>query len=482
MATVDRTAAPDIQRQELAYTTLDSEVRIDSLPVEGSLPGWLTGTLLRTGPAKFEVGDRPVRHLFDGLAMLHSFSFDGERVGYANRYLESRAYRAASERGQIEYREFATDPCRSIFRRVTSMFSPNATDNGNVNVTRIGDQFVALTETPMPVAFDPRTLDTLGVAYSPPGRGGRHTSAHPHFDPLRKEALTYQVHFGPRSSYRLYAVRDGRSHRQIGSLTTKEPSYLHSLGMTERFLVLFLQPLVVNPLDLAFGGRPFIENYRWEPERGTQIAVFDRHSCELAGTWETEPMFVFHHVNAFERDGELVLDVAAFDDAGIIEALYMENLRRGGLDIPAAELRRYTVPLGNGSAVQRETLVPESMELPRINYGRVNGRPYRYAYGVGRKDAGGPADAQLVKADVESRESLTWHEQDCFPGEPVFVEAPEAESEDDGVVLSPVLDGRSGRSFMLVLDAKSFTERARAEVPHHIPFHFHGSFFSSVEP
>src|SRR3954447_21016897 len=188
MATVEQTTAAATRGQELAYTTLDSEVRIDSLPVEGSLPMWLTGTLLRTGPAKFEVGGHSLRHLFDGLAMLHSFSFDGERVSYANRFLESHAYRAASERGRVEYQEFATDPCRSIFRRVSSMFSPKVTDNGNVNVTRIGEQFVALTETPMPVAFDPQTLETLGVAYSPPGSGGRHTSAHPHYDPVRKEA------------------------------------------------------------------------------------------------------------------------------------------------------------------------------------------------------------------------------------------------------------------------------------------------------
>ena len=35
-------------------------------------------------------------------------------------------------------------------------------------------------------------------------------------------------------------------------------------------------------------------------------------------------------------------------------------------------------------------------------------------------------------------------------------------------------------SFLLVLDAESFAERARAEVPHHIPFGFHGQFFGSL--
>ena len=33
------------------------------------------------------------------------------------------------------------------------------------------------------------------------------------------------------------------------------------------------------------------------------------------------------------------------------------------------------------------------------------------------------------------------------------------------------------RSFLLILDAQTFTEVARAEAPHHIPFGFHGHFF-----
>ena len=33
--------------------------------------------------------------------------------------------------------QFATDPCRSIFKRVASIFDPRITDNGNVNVSRM---------------------------------------------------------------------------------------------------------------------------------------------------------------------------------------------------------------------------------------------------------------------------------------------------------------------------------------------------------
>jgi beta,beta-carotene 9',10'-dioxygenase len=83
---------------------------------------------------------------------------------------------------------------------------------------------------------------------------------------------------------------------------------------------------------------------------------------------------------------------------------------------------------------------------------------------------------RIVKADVERRESSEWSEAGRYPGEPVFVAAPEARDEDDGVLLSVVFDGERGNSFLLVLDARDLTELARAEVPHHIPYGFHGQF------
>jgi len=63
------------------------------------------------------------------------------------------------------------------------------------------------------------------------------------------------------------------------------------------------------------------------------------------------------------------------------------------------------------------------------------------------------------------------------PGEPVFVPAPHDSDEDKRVVLSVVLDPGAERSFLVVLDAESFAEWTRAEVPHAIPFGFHGQFF-----
>jgi beta,beta-carotene 9',10'-dioxygenase len=461
------------------FASLDSEVELDSLPVEGEIPAWLSGTLLRNGPAKFEAGERALRHWFDGQAMLHRFSFDDGRVAYANRYLRTEAYREV-EAGRISYSEFATDPCRSLFKRMATMFRPRLSDNCNVNLARLGDEYIAMTETPLPVAFDPETLEALGVAYKPPGI---HATAHPHHDPDRGELVAYVTHFGPRSEYRLYAQKDRSRQRSIGSLRVAEPSYMHSFALTERYAVLVAFPLVVNPLRLGLGGRPFIENYRWKPELGTKLLVFEREDGSLRGTYEAQPRFSFHHVNAFERGEELVLDLVAYDDAAIVDALYLDRLRAGAPPEAAeGRLLRYRVGLESGTVAEEE-LSDAALELPRIDYRERNSRPYRFVYGAGvhRDGSDEPADFidQLVKVDVKSGEAKTWWEPRSYPGEPVFVPSPRPDrDEDDGVLLSVVLDGGSANSYLLVLDAATMEEVGRARVPHHIPFGFHGQYFS----
>src|SRR5436305_1981881 len=215
------------------FDSLEAEINLDSLPVRGELPPWLQGSLLRTGPAKWEVGEQTMRHWFDGLAMLHRFSFAGGQVSYANRFLETRAYRAAREQGRIAYSEFATDPCRSLFQRVTAMFSPKISDNANVNLVKLGERFIAMTETPIPVQFDPDTLAAAGVAYRAPGML---TTAHPHMDRASKGMLNYAAKLGPRSSYRFFLLRpDGATPEVTGSLPVRAPAYLPSSGRTARW-------------------------------------------------------------------------------------------------------------------------------------------------------------------------------------------------------------------------------------------------------
>jgi beta,beta-carotene 9',10'-dioxygenase len=117
--------------------------------------------------------------------------------------------------------------------------------------------------------------------------------------------------------------------------------------------------------------------------------------------------------------------------------------------------------------------------LPRIHYRRCAGLQYRYVYAAGNAVPGHFLDT-LVKVDLAQNATSAWYEEGCYPGEPVFVATPEAAAEDDGVILSVVLDAKKAASFLLILDAASFREVARAEVSHHIPFGFHGNYFAET--
>jgi beta,beta-carotene 9',10'-dioxygenase len=472
-ATTAKTSAPPYMK---GFETLEEESTIDGLELEGELPQWLSGSLLRTGPAAFEAGEQSYRHWFDGLTMLHRFSFGDGNVSYGNRYLRGKTWKKVEETGRIPYPEFATDPCRSVFKRIQSMFSPEFGDNANINVVRLGERFLTMTEAPISVQFDPRTLEAAGVPFMPPGMV---TTAHPHLDRATKGMLNYAAKLGPRNQYRFFHLApDADEPKVFARIPVKRPGYVHSFGLTEHYIVFAEFPWVVNPIDFAISGRPYAENYKWEPERGTRFFLIDRTTGEASEPIITDPFFAFHHLNAYEdADGTVVVDIQTYEDASIVEQFYLEKIRREGVDLPVAELRRFRIDRERTS-ISHEALIDTPFELGRINYGRCNERSYRYAWGVSA-----PPHTwmdRIVKADVVERSHIEWHEPGMYPGEPVFVAEPGADAEDAGVVLSIVLDSERETSFLLVLDAADLSEVARAIVPHHIPFHFHGAHTNVV--
>jgi carotenoid cleavage dioxygenase-like enzyme len=461
------------------FEDLRQEIHRPTLPTTGDLPGWLTGTLIRNGPAQFEVGDQAYNHWFDGHAMLHAFKIGGGSVAYRNRFLESQSRTEALAQGEIVRSEFATDPCMSIFGRVMSLFRPNhptPTDNASINVARLGDAHMALTATPLPIAFDPDTLETAGVVEYDDEVGADTSTAHPYVEPASGRTLTQMLSFGRQSQYIVgYIDPEGPAREPIARLDVDKPSYMHSFGMTERHVILSEWPLVVDPLSLLAQGKPFIRNFEWEPERGVRFHVLRKRDGSTVATCRAEAAFAFHHVNAFEQDGEILCDVVAHPDASVIEDYFLDRLRGPEPTSGTGHLRRYRLPLEGGPATP-ERLSEEPLELPRIHEAQARAQSYDYVYGIGERRPGQFSD-QLVKIDVKAGTANTWREDGTCPGEPVFVPSPSATSEDEGVVLSVVLDPEAERSFLLVLDAESFAERARAEVPHAIPHGFHGQFF-----
>lgn len=455
---------------------VQDEVVNQPLPVSGQIPNWLSGTLVRNGPVNVSVNGKSNSHWFDGLAMLHAFSFADGAVRYSNKFLRTDAYQKVFEEGSICYEGFAADPCRSVFKDFLTYFIPHTeVQNANINVAKIADTYFALTEVPLPVKFDRETLDTLGVFnyedQLPKDRCWE--SAHPHHD---GKLWNYLINFGRKSHYVLYCIEKGQLERKvIAEVEVEQPSYMHSFSVTENYIILTEYPFVVQPYDLIVGKKAFIKNFKWEPERGTRFVVVNKKDGKVQGTYVTRPFFSFHHGNAFEKEGKIYFDIVTYDDALIItgESFYFND----ATEEPAYRLERFVLSLDTG-AITSSVVLAEPNEFPRINE-KYDGKPYSFLYSVGFEDKikRNPLSCKLYKTNTTTRQVVVWQEEGCYPGEPVFVEAPGARAEDDGVVLAVVTHANEGNSFLLVLDAKTFKELGRATAPHLIPSGLHGQYF-----
>ena len=375
------------------------------------------------------------------------------------------AWRGRQATGEMQYSEFATDPCRSLFRRVASMFEPAPGANGAVT-SRVGDEFLATTESP-PRRFDPETRSHPRRGDEPPG------TLRPRIPTTTRRAgsaLTSTPTSSPGSRTRFDAAAPAARAGVIAK-RGRDPGYMHSFG-AQRALRRPLRAAVRRgPAVFSSPARkPIIENYRWE---GTQPSRFHRRRPRAAGlraTVEMDPFFVFHHVNANER-GAPHLDLCAHEDSPIIDALYLERLRKAEQRIPRVRVRRIEwarpAHVATARPLRRRLRAAANQLRPR-----QPARPPLCLRGLGRRTPASRSRASSSSStptratlDVARPAATPASRCSCRPG---------ARREDDGVVLSVVLDAGRGTSFLLVLDAPTLEERARAAVPHHIPFGFHG--------
>ena len=227
----------------------------------------------------------------------------------------------------------------------------------------------------MPLRFAPDTLKALGVFAYGEALKGQVSTAHPHYDAKRACHYNYIADFGLKSVYRLCRIADDGTQAEVAAIPVERPAYMHSFGMSADHLILTEFPLVVNPIDLRLSGKPFIQNYRWEAERGLVFHVVEKDTGRLLRTAKADASFAFHHVNAFADGDGLAVDAVTYPDATIIDQLYLARLRAGTPITAIGKLTRFHVPLASEAPVTRCTLADLPFELPRINYGR----PRRHA-------------------------------------------------------------------------------------------------------
>ncbi|KAF8963068.1 hypothetical protein BGZ46_001046 [Entomortierella lignicola] len=520
------------------------------LTVIGTIPPWLEGALYRSGPGAYDLKsasgkDIKIQHWFDGLAMLHRYEIQkGGKVTYRSRYTSNDLRERYQKVEAIDGVTFCQrDPCKTIFQKFFTTFKmaamgapPMGGTNTNVAViptpnfpgfmedpnakkkhTKGPKNLVMTTDGNALQELDPITLEPLRLfsygAIDDSLFSSNLAPAHPCVDPETGEYFTVLLTFGPTALYKVVRIRQsikGAGHEPdlhiLAEIKSPRPTYMHSFCMTKRYVVVchWQCDFAAWGLSVLWNGNAWESFKAHEPNVKASFYVVDRKKGRHVATFETDPYYAFHTVNAFDDGDDIVVDIAAYKDHTVIGDYYIDNLRdeANGKPPQQAALRRYRLSNISDQAKLaashkgQPTPVPAKLdfqldeainfELPTINPSSYL-HDYRYAYGVNRSgrnktliyDCIIKVDLDKIKSGKKHTESATfWMEDQCTPSEPVFVPTPNGTKEDDGVLLSIVLDGRRRTGFMLILDAQTMKEIARAEMPAGkvAPHNFHGIF------
>ncbi|KAI3647200.1 hypothetical protein MP228_007421 [Amoeboaphelidium protococcarum] len=485
--------------------------------VSGQIPKWLKGVLFRSGPGQFVLKDeatgkqRQFAHWFDGLQLIHRFEVDG----YSATVKYSRRGNAAKvgetflndPQSMIFWGKQPEDPCVTLYGKFFQAFKrvlkiSKLPPNINVvpyaqmpGVTQSGDnKLVITTDANMYDVMDKDTLISQSVksyAKVHPQLNGQFSASHACSDPVTGEYFNFSLSAGAVNKLTAFSVEKSGKFRLFETVSNVSLSYVHSFALTQSYLVILFQPYIVkNPLTMLYS-QNLSDEFQWLPEEGVKYYVFDRSTSKLVKTYRSDPYFVFHTINAFDLDGDVVIDLCGYQSSAVNDDFTVENLsRKADMSRTVAEFYRITLPnvaSGSSGAVAEASFkiypLEHHFELPRINDAFYQRQP-QYVYAVGGQKINVEQlfnciikiDIQKLIAGGDNVIAVYRPEGRGVPAEPIFISNPEGDSEDDGVILSVILDHEKAESYLIILDAKSMTEVARAWLGTVMNYNFHGVF------
>jgi carotenoid cleavage dioxygenase len=434
------------------------------LPVTGEVPRGLQGMFVRNGPNP-QFAPRGAYHPFDGDGMVHAVYFEDGRFRYRNRWVESRGLLAERARGGALFGGLAQ----------FAMPEPDVVaeagmikNTGNTHTLRHAGRILALMEACPPTALD-RDLATIGeIDFD--GRLAGSCTAHPKIDPLSGEMLCFG--YSPFPPYLRYHVVDATGALvHSADIDLPNPVMIHDFVVTEDHVLFLDSPARFDAAAMVSGG-PMV---RWAPEDGTRIGVMPRRGSNDDIRWiEVDHQYVVHFGNAWEADGRVEVRAPRF------------AAMPGAFDFAAPSGKEAPVPwawsidLATG-VVRDEQIDDRPGEFPRVNDDLATRRT-RYLYQCTARTWEFEFEFDgIVKYDIDTGTATQFvygdHE---VSGEHAFAPDPAGAAEDDGWLLSFVIDRATRQTDLAILDARDVAAGpiARIHLPRRVPIGFHANWFA----
>lgn len=427
------------------------EERTDlDLAVTGTIPQYLEGRYLRNGPNPIDA-DPATYNWLTGAGMIHGVRLrDGKAEWYRNRWVRTTSMaQALGEEPRPGELHMGLD------------FPANISVMGHAGRT------YALMESgarPYELTYE---LDTVGVCDFDGTLPGGYT-AHPLKDSATGDvhAISYFWGWGDRIQYSVLDT-DGRI-KHTRDIEVPGSPMMHSFTLTERYIVIYDQPVVFD----INGGGGIAFPFRWDPDHPNRVGVLSRDTSTSEVRWfDVGPGYVYHPLNGYDDVDHVVLDVARHPST------FRTNFQGPTEGVPT--LDRWTLDLATGQ-VREDRLDERYQEFPRLDDRQV-GRHHRYGYTVGydRTTGDDPGDGYdvLFKHDMDTGRCT---ERRLAPGrgigEVVFVPSGPDAGEDDGVLVGFVHDAATNRSDLEILDAGTLETVASVHLPVRVPAGIHGNW------
>ena len=434
--------------------------------VDGTIPDDLAGTLYRNGPGRWEDHTgRPLHHLFDGDGMLSAFTVADGKVHYKNRYVRTNHYL-----GKSGVRHLGTPAPGGWLANIGRM-PPNL---ANTNVVEHAGHLYVLWEGGPPHEIDPVTLETIGVRRF----GGRlrwmgSYSAHPSFCPRSDDMFNFGVELIPRPHLRIYRTDPRGRLGHFRSVPLPYAAMVHDFTLTETHLVFLVSPIIADAIPVALGLKTIMGAMQYQPERGSVFILVPRNGGRIRRI-EFDAVLVFHLSNAYDDGSDIVVDAITYADGRLLQRLAQFHTSR--LDDIPSRFTRYRIT--RSGKVLPEALRDSPCEFPR-HHDAYEGRPHRYSYVNTRRHLAAFYDS-ITKLDLDENTESTYTAGEAGNSfcEPVFTPKPGGTGEDDGWLLTVEYRAAEHTSRLVILDATDLPRGpvATADLSHHIPQGFHGSF------
>jgi all-trans-8'-apo-beta-carotenal 15,15'-oxygenase len=462
------------------YESLTQEYEYWIDDIEGEIPPELAGTLFRNGAGLLDINGERLHHPFDGDGMISRITFINGRAHFRNRFVQTPGYLAEQKAGKILYRGvFGTQKSGGW---LANIFDFKLKNIANTNVIYWGKKLLALWEAAEPYLLNPQTLETLGNEYfNGVLSKGEAFSAHPRIDP-NGTLVNFAIKPGLSTTITIFELNKN------GEITSKKNHnvpgfcFIHDFVITENYCIFFQNPVNFNPIPFALGICGAAECIKIQKNQPTKIIIIPRKTqTENVKVLETKAGFIFHHVNAFELENEIIVDSICYESLTEVEP--NSDYRKTDFEKNSPpQLWRFNLNLSNNK-VQNQLIDPRPTEFPTIHPNYM-GKSYRYLYSAAAHQSTVNAPLQAIfKVDLESGTKQLWSAAPRgFVGEPIFVPRANSQQEDDGWIIFVVYNAENHRSEIVILDGQNLEKGriAKLHLKHHIPYGLHGSFTPEI--